>query len=1415
MEIKNFTNKRCRHLVLLICFFSISMVAAQAQELPKPNHEHTFFMMPIYENIRYPSYSELDIRREMDKMISQLGEGNLYHQWGTSAIYVGYSMAERACRISKEKGMRLGIILRGQTHTNDAYFPMINQDIRGYQWRLNGRDWYYSAGQSNGTIMFPGELRDSGVYTPSRLCSAVRNRLMADIAKEGAEVARLMKEYPGVISVSNAIIEQELATGGEVNEDYLADYSPYAITEFRDWLRHKGIYDATTGTYKDEGAQAAIVGTYLMIDGKLRSQFYDDPTPGNANGTGESFNVFYGTDFTTWTNKYYDLVAYADPIVFPISNVVSDFDPTPSSGIGYTAGGFDAPRVRNVNNKFWNAWSYDVLDHGGAYPVGNPVNPAFGFRQQMVKNYIKDVFNAYADAGLPTESMYPHQIPGEAIHPNRLRSGADPIWTGHLKLSNNTGITKFGYIDPATVTQYSPSWGIFEWHPMPGAVPTDQNLYSTSFSNLNTYYQNNCHALFPGWWDYETIPNIFPLPDSKFAEAIRSFGSARKEQPYTRKDQTVPNYTPPQVQNVEVISIDAQTDMIRWSQEIWKEYPETWGMWTKTGTFEVEESTDNANWTQIANTYAFSAKADNRQPATTYYYRVRANTKTGSFTGPWSSVATSSAKGLSLTPDLATLPSGNPEIVNKIAIKITEPTGSVSSANSYATGGSFTRLDANTTKFTTEFTNNNQAENPADIKLLLVDGVAKAANDEVSLKFTPPTGAAIDAVTFNYFSSYSNGTVTLQILDDNNQMVWENDAFGLTSGYKGIHFPATSSSFTVRLKMKQSSSNSVNWFAQLSGIKVVYTTRQQKTAGLVTATVSGVGVALNTLPSNYAQATLVLPLEGSNEVSGSYMLENVRTENGVFSATTSGGNDPNVYFHLPQPLNGQANPYVYLRMYASQDIPDVQLFWFKPGAANTTFPVVKGWNVIKLSNISDYNTSTNISTLRLDFGSLTGAIIDIKVDWIVASPQPYSESLISLLALTNGEATMLTSPTGSVGTYRVDATYNGASGFADVNVGDGIDPTGPTDITLSMNSVLENQAAGIQVALLSSVSADPDAAYTYSLVAGAGSADNASFTIESNQLKTAAVFDFESKGSYSIRVRTTNANHQIFEKVFSITIGDVNEAPTFVAPANQDVCYVTEIQSLTVSGITAGPESAQSLTLSVSSTNADLFDQLSLGTVTNGTSLLSYRLKEGASGTAQITVTVSDNGGTDNGGVNTLGKTFMLNVIAPLSLSIVSSMPGTIRKGESIQLTASGAANYTWENAAGIINGQKGPVLTIQPAKTTTYTVTGSAGSCSSTQSVTITVVEDDDLQANNVLTPNGDGINDFLTISNMDRYPNNELKIFDRSGRIVYTAKGYNNQWDGTMNGIPLAEATYYYVIDLGTGKNIKKGFISIVRKK
>ena len=94
----------------------------------------------------------------------------------------------------------------------------------------------------------------------------------------------------------------------------------------------------------------------------------------------------------------------------------------------------------------------------------------------------------------------------------------------------------------------------------------------------------------------------------------------------------------------------------------------------------------------------------------------------------------------------------------------------------------------------------------------------------------------------------------------------------------------------------------------------------------------------------------------------------------------------------------------------------------------------------------------------------------------------------------------------------------------------------PTDILLSNSSIQENQPINTVVGTLSTIDPDAGDTFTYSLVSGAGSSDNASFNISGNQLRSSAIFDYETKDSYSVRIRTTDQSSLFFEKAFTITI---------------------------------------------------------------------------------------------------------------------------------------------------------------------------------------------------------------------------------------------------------------------------------------
>ncbi|MEM1392439.1 MAG: FG-GAP-like repeat-containing protein [Cyanobacteria bacterium P01_H01_bin.150] len=97
----------------------------------------------------------------------------------------------------------------------------------------------------------------------------------------------------------------------------------------------------------------------------------------------------------------------------------------------------------------------------------------------------------------------------------------------------------------------------------------------------------------------------------------------------------------------------------------------------------------------------------------------------------------------------------------------------------------------------------------------------------------------------------------------------------------------------------------------------------------------------------------------------------------------------------------------------------------------------------------------------------------------------------------------------------------------------------PTDITLSSNTVEENVEVDTLVATLNTTDSD-DTEFTYELVDGFG--DNSAFTIDGSEIKINVSPDYETKSSYSIKLKTIDSAGNEFEKEFTINVTDLEEA---------------------------------------------------------------------------------------------------------------------------------------------------------------------------------------------------------------------------------------------------------------------------------
>jgi gliding motility-associated-like protein len=123
---------------------------------------------------------------------------------------------------------------------------------------------------------------------------------------------------------------------------------------------------------------------------------------------------------------------------------------------------------------------------------------------------------------------------------------------------------------------------------------------------------------------------------------------------------------------------------------------------------------------------------------------------------------------------------------------------------------------------------------------------------------------------------------------------------------------------------------------------------------------------------------------------------------------------------------------------------------------------------------------------------------------------------------------------------------------------------------------------------------------------------------------------------------------------------------------------------------------------------------------------------------------------------------------------------------------------------------QRNPVFRGNTDQQLTLQVVSTNG-CVSTDQLFITILKPFPIP--NVFSPNGDGIHDTWVIPELNKYPDAEVSVFDRTGKRVFYTSGYQKPWDGTYNGQPLPFATYYYIIIPKLIEGVFSGSVTILK--
>ena len=209
----------------------------------------------------------------------------------------------------------------------------------------------------------------------------------------------------------------------------------------------------------------------------------------------------------------------------------------------------------------------------------------------------------------------------------------------------------------------------------------------------------------------------------------------------------------------------------------------------------------------------------------------------------------------------------------------------------------------------------------------------------------------------------------------------------------------------------------------------------------------------------------------------------------------------------------------------------------------------------KLTTLVIPDSITSISESTFKFNELTSVVIPDSVTVIGA--KAFGDNKLTSVFIPDGVASVSgdafeSNPNLESISISANATFDLSKFPAGVQVFRRPIGNVPIDLIISKSSFNENIASGSVVATLSTADPDEGDTFSYSLVTGTGSNDNNSFSIEGNQLKVRTSPDYESKDSYSIRLKTEDSGYQIFEKSFRLSVIDREEdADTSTSPVKE------------------------------------------------------------------------------------------------------------------------------------------------------------------------------------------------------------------------------------------------------------------------
>ena len=193
---------------------------------------------------------------------------------------------------------------------------------------------------------------------------------------------------------------------------------------------------------------------------------------------------------------------------------------------------------------------------------------------------------------------------------------------------------------------------------------------------------------------------------------------------------------------------------------------------------------------------------------------------------------------------------------------------------------------------------------------------------------------------------------------------------------------------------------------------------------------------------------------------------------------------------------------------------------------------------------------------------------------------------------------------------------------------------------------------------------------------------------------------------------------------------------------------------------------------------------------------------------------------TDSSCTVSLNETQTITVI-PLPQIPNVSADITYCFGDALQMMeVEGTDLYTWYDDEFLTeNIGSGSDYSPEPTLgSTIYYVTASDGDCEGMAAAIQITIKECDIDIPTAFTPDGDGVNDYWNLVNIDNvYPNNMVRVYNRWGGLIFESDNgayLQRPWDGRFNGEELPVASYYFIIEFNeiSVKNTT-GIVTIVR--